>query len=398
MCSQAMTSWRSTTYELTVWIGASFSTDLLQFPACLLDANRLLPENVVDRSRFSPLYNNTNEAIPVAACQINLIDGGLILGLAVHHYVSDGPGYDGFLCTWATHSKMLSQGVRPPTSLNRFDGKCLASSTAALSNEHVSEPIYQESLIVDSGDPSSPAAANPKLQDIVQQMWHFPRRKINTLKQDLTPKESEGNWISTYDAITALLWSRITNARLPIVPPQPKDTAVLIHTVDTRWRCSPVLPARSLGVSSIPARVLPTAISSIINPANLPQLAASIRASTNTIEPGNLTDTLWKNTVDEGRRQLEADINVFRGMDVGASDWRDMSAYESHDFGFGLPKAMRWPSPVIDGFFLLYPSRARVKEGPDANDEGIEVCVCLEEGSHERLMKDELLKTYAEPR
>ena len=48
------------------------------------------------------------------------------------------------------------------------------------------------------------------------------------------------------------------------------------------------------------------------------------------------------------------------------------------------------------GFVFLYPSRAGAAGG--AEDEGIEVCVCLEETCQNRLMEDQLILEYAEVR
>ena len=98
----------------------------------------------------------------------------------------------------------------------------------------------------------------------------------------------------------------------------------------------------------------------------------------------------------EDKRWLKISVTSFLGMDLGASSWQGMTAYEKHDFGFGLPKALRWPSPPFEGFVFLYPSRAGAAGG--AEDEGIEVCVCLEESCQNRLMEDQLLLEYAEVR
>jgi hypothetical protein len=73
-----------------------------------------------------------------------------------------------------------------------------------------------------------------------------------------------------------------------------------------------------------------------------------------------------------------------------------MDPYESHDFGFGVPKAIRWPNLQIEGFVFVFPSRSKLKGY--SSDEGVEVCICLEETCQTRLMGDEQLLRFAAPR
>lgn len=71
------------------------------FPMSELDSSKVLPKSVTERSLFSPLGENSDEEQPIAVFQVNFIKGGLVLGVAIHHSCSDGPGCDGFLTTWA---------------------------------------------------------------------------------------------------------------------------------------------------------------------------------------------------------------------------------------------------------------------------------------------------------
>lgn len=73
-----------------------------------------------------------------------------------------------------------------------------------------------------------------------------------------------------------------------------------------------------------------------------------------------------------------------------------MRAQEKHNFGYGLPSALRWPCPLFEGFVFLYPSRAGMNDAGE--DEGNGVVVCLEESCQERLMKDDVLLEHARPR
>ena len=86
-------------------------------------------------------------------------------------------------------------------------------------------------------------------------------------------------------------------------------------------------------------------------------------------------------------------LDSFLGVDLAGTSWQTMM-YETKDFGFGLSKALRFPSPAFEGYVFVYSHRVSSSD----LDEGIEVCVCLEQSCQERLMLDEELKEFAQPR
>ncbi|CAG9945004.1 unnamed protein product [Clonostachys rosea f. rosea IK726] len=366
------------------------------FPAGLLKGHQLLPESVTAKQLHSPLGDNNEDGIAAAAFQLNFIRGGLIIAMAVHHSVSDGPGCDGFLSTWAENSVAALNGTpfipnEIPFSLHgtKLDVE------GTISPEQMKE--LQEALPVvrDAGGPMQLPPADFKMPALVSHMWHFPKSKTELLKATASGS-GDANWISTYDAIMAVLWSSITRAKIDLLQPNESAKATLVHAVDTRKVWSPPLSERFLGVGATAARCEPLSVQELIAAENLSKVAATVRSSIKAVTPDHLRRLLQWVEGHEDKRWLEISINSFLGLDLGASSWQGMKAYEKHDFGFGLPKALRWPSPPFEGFVFLYPSRAGV-EGAE-EDEGIEVCVCLEESCHNRLMEDQVLLEYAQLR
>lgn len=132
-------------------------------------------------------------------------------------------------------------------------------------------------------------------------------------------------------------------------------------------------------------RVEPTTIRSILEDGNLPRLAALVRTSTQTITP---------EYVAELPQRVAGNMDSFLKIDLAGTSWQGMKAYTQHDFGFGVPKALRWPNPAVQGCVFIFPSRACIVGG----DEGLEICVCLEKSSADRLMEDESMLKYAQPR
>ncbi|EFX05496.1 trichothecene 3-o-acetyltransferase [Grosmannia clavigera kw1407] len=377
------------------------------FPANLIAGHQLLPESVTAKQLHSPLGDNSQEGLAVATFQINFIGGGLILGAAVHHCVSDGPGCDGFLTTWAQNSAAAAEGKSfVPITPFRISGTPL--DVADPSPDRIADLVAAYPVVKDAGGPMAPPPAGFQMPVFSQQMWHFPRSKLEQLKKAASPKQtstesthvdnnSSSSWVSTYDAIVALLWSGITRARIDLFHPDPETTALMVNALDTRRIWKPPLPGRFLGVGAAPARSEPIAIRDIVQlPDNLPCLAAAVRSSIRAMTPQYVTGLLEWVAGHPDRRWLEIDIRSFLGMDLAASSWQGMSAYSQHDFGFGLPSALRWPSPAMDGFVFLYPSRAATP-GADP-DEGVELCVCLETSCQQRLLKDEQVLQFAHPR
>ncbi|KAL7904692.1 transferase family domain-containing protein [Trichoderma velutinum] len=366
------------------------------FPANLVNANKLLPRSVTEKQLFSPLGDNNEDGIAVAAFQLNFIRGGLIIGAAIHHSVTDGPGFDGFLVTWAENSAALAAGGHsiPPKQQSNLYGSLI--DVEKPTPQQMAELKISHQVAKDAGGPMPPPPDGYKMPSLSPQMWHFPKHKLGELKGKASSKDGSSDWISTFDSIMALLWSSITRARLDLLRPDLDSKAVLIHAVDTRKVWDPPPPDRFLSVGSVPARSEPLSIRDIVNPENLPRIAGLVRSATKAQTPQHLMGLLQWIAGHEDRRWLQLNVNSFLGMDLVASSWQGMTAYKTHDFGFGLPSALRWPSPAFDGFVFVYPDRSASKSS--AWDEGIEVCICLEAGCQERLMRDEVLLAYAQPR
>lgn len=357
--------------------------------------SELIPVFATRKQLFSPLGNNDEAGIPMATFQLNFIKGGFVLGIAVHHVLSDVTGCDGFLTTWAQNSTAAARGdpfisVEEPFTLK---GSVLDVQRPTVEEARKLENAYP--LIRAGQGPPPPPPADFKMPPIACQMFHFPKSKAEALKDRVSREVKEG-WISTYDTFLALLWSRATIARLPLLQPDLNSDVILVHAVDTRKYWDPPLPERFLGNGAWGARCQPFPIRDVIAPENLGQLAMSVRASIKEFTPDYLHGLLQWTANVEDKRYFEFNHHAFMGMDFGASSWAGMKAYEKHDFGFGCPKALRCPSPQYDGFVFVYPSRAAQKMASE--DEGIEVCVCLEQSCMQRLLNDEAFLSYAEPR
>lgn len=163
--------------------------------------------------------------------------------------------------------------------------------------------------------------------------------------------------------------------------------------MSTRKVFEPPLSETFIGNAVGLARKEPVRISDLIADSNLPELTQKVRASIKSITPQYVAELPQWIARLEDRRWININMKSYLGVSLAGTSWPAMNVYQQHSFGFGVARAIRFPDPQSEGYVFVYPSRADVKE--DAVDEGVEVCVCLEEGCHDWLAQDKELLAYA---
>ncbi|KAK6824640.1 hypothetical protein PG987_012134 [Apiospora arundinis] len=371
------------------------------FPVQLIDGYKVLPKVVTEKQVFSPLGDNADgDATIISTFQVTFIEGGLILAAAIHHNCSDGPGCNVFLTTWAENAAAASRGepFKPVNQSNNSRDQLIALKP---SPERWVELDGKFPLLKNLGAPSPAPPPDFKTPDLKGRMWHVSRSNAARLKEACAQADAE-RWVSTYDCIMALFWKTITRAKIPLLSPDPNTEVTLIHAVNARNLLEPPLADRFLGNAVVFAHVSIGSIEDLITTKNnLPRLAAAVRQSIQTITPQYSAEVPEWVAGLEDRRYIALDMDSFLGLNLAGSSWQAMTPYEHHDFGFGLPKAVRWPHPLCEGSIIVLPSRATVKKGAARgvdDDEGVEICFCLEEGCHDRLLQDAELLRFARPR
>lgn len=238
----------------------------------------------------------------------------------------------------------------------------------------------------------APSPADFVMPELCPVMYHFPKNSLGKLKQACKPSDPEA-WVSTYDCIMALLWKIVTRVRLPMQKPDLSSNMTLVHAVNDRNMLQPSLPERFLGNAVSLARVEPMTVESVLAGNNLPEIASAVRASILRINDQTIHELAGWNAGTENKAWIAMNFNAFLGMNFAGTSWPKVTTYSSQDFGFGLPKAVRFPKSDWEGYVFVYPSRPK-----DDLNEGIEVCVCLEKGCQERFMEDKELRQFAHPR
>ncbi|KAB2580485.1 Trichothecene 3-o-acetyltransferase [Lasiodiplodia theobromae] len=369
--------------------------DREDFPAGKMDGDLLLPIAVTQKQPLTPLGEDKDDETPILVAQVNFIRGGIIVAAAIHHCCSDGPGTDGFLAQWAANSHAIATS----SALPPFDSSCMDRtpliSHAKPSDEWMAATQRKIRSLDHQKTPPPPPPADFKMPPLSQVMMHFSSSGLAKLKEATKQPGDGSEWVSTYDSIMAVLWRSFTRSRLEMFKPDLESESHLLHAVGIRKAVTPPLPPHFLGNALLlPKPGVP--ISRLIADETLPQIAGTVRQSIKDYtDPQMIQDTLDWIAGTQDKTWITIRVNGFLGMDVCGTSWGTMTAYERADFGFGLPRALRRPRPTVDGYIFMYPRRPKKV---NAEEEGIEVCVCLESSCMERLLKDEELLRFAHPR
>ncbi|KAF7536037.1 hypothetical protein G7054_g4908 [Neopestalotiopsis clavispora] len=385
----------------------SFSVlDKYDFPVHILDSTKVLPRQFVAEN-FIPTYGKdiSSGGPNVAGAQVTFIKGGLILGLAIPHQVCDGPGFEAFLNAWSRFSfaATTAKGADPdwlgdlPAEVP--DRSIMtAKERPQLTAEELEGFVAKFPTIKMRDGPPAPPPADFKMPVVKTRIWHFPKSKLQELKEKCSVGLEPGTWISTYDALLAIMWRATVRAKSPLLKPSVDAPSKAVHAVNARGRAAQNINERYIGTAiTIPISKLLT-VGQVLGDldATLPILAQKVRASTNSITPDYVNDLIKYAAGSRDMRYSELDMDWILSLDVMAFDWHTMKSYQKHDFGFGRPAALRWPNPGFEGFFFVLPTRAGVRNAGE--DEGVEVCFGLEESCFAELEKDVEFARYAKQR
>ncbi|KAI6373109.1 hypothetical protein MCOR25_003508 [Pyricularia grisea] len=344
----------------------------------------------------------------VAAFQVTLINGGVVVASAISHQVVDGMGWDSFFTTWAAYSKAHAMGDPeahgldpeiPPHTLFTAERKPSLEEWERLRGKY---PTMRHNEA-----PPSPPPEDFQQPVVKTRIFHFPRSKVQALKAECSRDlPAEVPFISSFDAIAALWWRACLRAKLPVQPEisAPGATTNNIHAVNMRPRCGKPISQRFIGSCVALPRSRDVLASEALGDraVALPLLAAVVRTNTAAVTPEYCRgQMLWAAGAPDLRFN-DLDMPWFNGKTCMGFAWHNMQPYEKHDFGFGLPTGFRWPEMGFESFFFLFPSRAaaraRMGETDLYPDEGLEVTFGMEESCFARLEKDEELLQFCEQR
>ncbi|KAG6913564.1 hypothetical protein DXG01_005883 [Tephrocybe rancida] len=344
-----------------------------QFPMSMLHESLLAPRRTI------PSPSERSLPQPVFLLQAIFIEGGMILTVLAQHQVMDmtGQGQVMFLLHKACRGEAFTSEELELGNRTRGEAVPLFDDSYDLGRE-VQRWTIKPAVPADNDAPSPPK--------VTWANFSFSPSSLSSLKFHATQTLPEGAaYISTDDALSALIFRFVLRARLPRLSlspsPSPSTQTTFARAVDVRRYLSlpPKYPGllQSMSYLSYPVQQLVEAplgaiahaLRTLVDP-QTSQLAHDARALA----------TALHRAQDKGSLSVTAALDL--GTDVMLSSWAKENLYEL-DFGLnlGTPEAVRRPcfDPVESLVYLL----PRTKEGE------VVAAICLREGDLERLRKDE---------
>ncbi len=356
-----------------------------QFPISALDAGKLSPLDMVP----------TSPTPAVMAVQANFINGGLLLTTCIHHSASDGTGLATVLKVWAEHSRRenVADGLPSPIALRwkEMDRSTLKHGQAGADIKDFPEFRVRDGTKVPVLDRVGASSTCPVKDHCI---FYFSPSHLAQLKLAASATNPAEPWVSTNDALCALLWRHISRARGLGSAESGKQNMTPVQftcAVQARRRFSPPLPDDFLGncVTWCPATLDVDALTSPSSP--LYKVAITLRTAITRLDSARLWGVIGAIDAIPDTTNLEVTSYDNPGRSLVVSSWADMGLY-GVDWGQGIgrPEYVRitaQPTTGGVGAALIFP---RLLDG------GLEVVIGVEVETMRRLRADQEFMRFAE--
>ena len=357
----------------------SLAFDALQkakFPASMLDEMVLAPCRTLPES--------ASETSPVLLLQANLVSGGLLLTIAGQHNAMDmiAQGHVMHLLSKACHKEAFTREELRIGNLARH-------GIIPLLDSYEPGPELTFQIGPSQGSQGSsdcivrPSPAVPGGYSWA--VFTFSTSSLARLKGLAATTRTTTAYISTDDALTALLWQSILRARSSRLA-STQQAVNLCRAVDVRSYLH--IPQTYLGFMQVGTyhtfpldQLLAEPLGGVAS-----QLRSAIEPPTQIVHNTRAYATVLDRSADKSC------FSFLIGLDLTAdlliTSWAKLDSY-ALDFGIGLgtPRAVRRPRfPPVEGLVFLLPK---------SGDGGVAVQLCLRSDDMDRLKFDESFVDFA---
>jgi hypothetical protein len=369
-----------------------------------------LPPSAIRPDLVSALPENTDDSrAPVFRVQANLLKGGLIVSVYLHHCVTDGSGLgllvsgnilnSARVCERAngTPDSVMTNGRGDYSAGGEDDLDAIARietvSRGKLSHSkgYDTQRQYSHNTPV-PGDAASRTASSTGRGCV----FTIPNPKMRVFKSLITkslPKDDNDvtPFVTDHDVLQALLWHHLTQARKHSVNHAEVNSSTLLIPVNIRGRMTPPLPSSYFGSAVDFASVRQTITHlSTSTPSSYAMTALAIRQAVAAVQDPYVRATInLSNTPSiDVRDLLAANINRATGADMYITSWQGLPLYEKGDLGMGLgmPDWVRKPWSRDPGACIILPQ--------DPREDVLEVVVQMVAADMERLLRDEVFMDF----
>lgn len=335
--------------------------------------------------------------LPALLVQINLIEGGVIMGISWHHTVCDAKGMNTFLRSWAHHSETSSiQGaVSIPTNPSEQ-----TRDRWRLAYGHRDVSITQfTGYQVDSAVRAPVSSVTPHLLDCPDltaatttlSTWYFSSEALQSLRNVLGSAASEdGNMVqfTNSEAVSALIWKHLSRAR--VLHRSHYDTSLFSTRVDFRARAKPAFHDDYIGNINEPnaqTRMHLRDVCSESTPQSLVALAKAIRDAVGSMDDKAMREFIGLVEGLPAVTDLAWDYDPLPGPDLVVTDTSGLDMLH-HSWGgaLGHPTCIRSGSREKGAAYIL----------PQDRVGGFEVQLQCESEAVDRLRANDVFTRYAQ--
>ncbi|KAI0449665.1 transferase [Xylaria acuta] len=333
------------------------------------------------------LTNTLESGRPLLELQVTWISGGMILTAGYHHYLMDGVGFSAFLQQWMANTLAFSVNVNaevPAWDSSSFNREPM-NGRFVPPDKRITPPIDVPKASLKT---ALPLVSRPVI-------LHFHKKDVERLRMAATP---QGDSVSSYDAVAALVWCVHTRARLTMYDAGPTDSTAHLSAVDMRARFDPPLPLTLQANACIAVVTKPIAVLEVVAEGALPKLASMIRQS-HTDGQSNDVMRMAQERADmiaalQNKTMASLAIRHVPRFAAGMSDRRYSGLYEA-DFGLGTPASVRYDHQTGTPSYMRRITPRSDKHGVYSPYPILEVQVAVELPCLKSFLQDTELRQYA---
>lgn len=357
-----------------------------------LPPSRLRPEDV----SALPPNADPKEKSPVLRVRANIVKGGLIVSIYLHHCISDGTGFD-----LITSGDVINDGFNfqqspesPGENANGLEcrlGLFAEWKSKIRENLSFAPPglLNTRHLKAKRLDQPAPPTNQPGRGCVIMLAGDMIRSLKSEWNASSRLRPTHGHTINS--VLMALLWRHMTRARRPSIPPDSTvTTSRLLIPVDIRNRIKEKLPDHYFGaaVDSGKAELDLDSLTDL-SAKGLHEISHVIRQAVYEVDDSYVRQMIaFANAADENTdvQDIQAsNMDRVTGADMYITSWLRLRSY-SHTMGMGLggPDWVRKPWSRDPGSCIILPQRVQEPHKPDY----YEVVVQMTQPDMERLLVD----------
>jgi hypothetical protein len=360
-------------YDLSVLRASHFSQELL------------LPEDLCPTPAFA---HPAMQPLELFSVQANYIKGGVLLVVCIYHSICDGVGQFKVTemlanqCRLAAEKQPANEKTAFSFRPDQFDRTTLreGASFAAV------DELFAYTVLPEPAR-GMPAWASPDHRKLASETFLLPVAALKELKTLATSQKlatSNEPFISTHDAVCALVWRTTMAARVAAGEISIHDLTTFGMPIDGRSRLKQ--PADYMGNNAIVFKVGET-VERLIAPEYLGTAAYAIRAGVKAVDASYIRTliSILNDVPDYGQVFLDM-LESIKTTGLFLTSWARFP-YTNLDFGFGKCEVFRFPSGgYMNGIAVVFP----VLENGDW-----EVTLTLEEKCMVAFRADSIWQQYA---